>query len=384
VKSSFLSYSAHYLRRRSARTALVSACLSLSMASVFTVYGIAGYLTVQSDRALAYLTQDGSLWLVPPEGITVDRRLGALVVNGYLPDMLVARVVALDKTASVVRITSKRVSIDGVDAVFYADERDSGDSVHFSPTLWAALGPRSRDVPHSLTIQGLSVGMISINGDLPTWSAGGPFTTWNRISERQDVASMMLVRSSSPTSLANAIAQLTHMTIVDNPSELVVRSDHNGSIVLLQGSRSRFDPFSLSTKFAALTLNGDLATVSGWTARGLFLIGILFSISAALIEVEERREEIAVFILYGMRSDFTLLLFVESAVLVCLASVMGFLASLAVLSMTLPAGSLLTVVGPDLGMGCLYAVVLLFVAPLVAAQKVSAIPSASSQKRTLI
>lgn len=363
----------------------MSACLSLSMASVFTVYGIAGYLTVQSNRALAYLTQDGSLWLLPPGGITVDRRLGALVVNGYLPDTLVALVMGLDKTASVVRITSTRVPIHGFEAVFYADERDSGDSVHFSPTLWAALDSHLGNGPHSLVIDELPVGPVSIDGDLPTWSAGGPFSTWSRISRRQNVASMMLIRSSVPTSLANAISESTHMRIVDNPSELVVASDDNaGSIVLLQGSRSRFDPFSLSTKFAALTLNGDLATVSGWTARVLFLIGILFSISAALIEVEERREEIAVFILYGMRSDFTLLLFVESAVLVCIASVIGFSASSAVLSETLPAGGLLSVVGPDLGMGCLYAVVLLFVAPLVAAQKVSAIPSAASQKRTLI
>jgi hypothetical protein len=101
------------------------------------------------------------------------------------------------------------------------------------------------------------------------------------------------------------------------------------------------------------------------------LVGLLLSVTSSLIGIRERRSEIEVFILSGMRGEFTLLLIVESVVLVGLAFFAGTLLAVVSLIWLLPQGFWLHVLGPALGMGCLYTFILVLVAPLVAAHQVA-------------
>jgi hypothetical protein len=114
-----------------------------------------------------------------------------------------------------------------------------------------------------------------------------------------------------------------------------------------------------------------MASILGWTSKIIFLVGLFLSVTSSLIGVRERRSEIEVFIVWGMRTEFTLILIVESVVLVSAAFVGGTLLSIAGLIWLLPHGAWIQVLGPSVGMGCLYTFILVLVAPLMAAHRVA-------------
>src|SRR5438270_2207181 len=109
-----------YFRRYRLRSALTVLGLSMALCSVFIAYAIAAWVDSASSRALTFVIRDGALWVVPKEGVRLDRKLQAIMSPGHLDVEAIRVALATEPTAIVRRMAVGRATLNGVPVVLYA------------------------------------------------------------------------------------------------------------------------------------------------------------------------------------------------------------------------------------------------------------------------
>jgi hypothetical protein len=308
------------------------------------------------------------LWVTPAQGVALNNSLGAITSSGTLADSVAAAAKRIDDKAIVIRVTARQVSVNDLAAVFYSTDRQSGSSVQVSSALKEMIGSQTDHV----LVNGIPAIVSGVDQELPSLSLSGAFSFWNKILEPSDQAGMLFISTIRPRLLGTSLSELTGFRLEDTPNRIGHPSvSGSPTILLLSASLSRFDPFSFETKFSSLSVSSTMSSILGWTSKIIFLIGLLLSVTSSLIGIRERRSEIEVFIVWGMRTEFTLLLLAESVVSVSVAFVSGTLLAIVSLAWLLPHKAWLQVLGASVGMGCLYTFILVLVAPLIAAHQVA-------------
>ena len=361
-------YLHRYFRGHRSRVILAASGISLSLASVCLAYGLAAWTNNASTAALAYATDNASLWVVPKGGLYLNRQVGAIFSRGRFTPAEVASITATQKVKAVVRMAIGVVSIDKIKSVLYATDNASGRYLVASEDLWRRLGSRQRRVD----VAGRPAVISHVDSALPSNSISGSFQTWSAILGEASSPDYVLIRADDPKQVAKSLGRLLGARISDSPESLFGSYAHgHPTVVLLQGTFSRFDPFSFRTEFSAFVMGRALSTVFGWTSRLIFLVGLVLAITSMLISVVERRDEIALFSALGLEVNITSLFIVESIVTISIALAFATLLSTAILRVLNFSGSLLSLLGPAFSMGILYATIASIVPPLVAAQRIA-------------
>ncbi len=363
-----LWYFVSYFRAQRVRTFLTVSGLSLALAAVFIAYGVTGWVDATSSKALSFVIDRASLWVVSAEGIHLDRKLDAIISAGKLSHGVADSIRNTDPTAVLQQVAVGVVRMNGTIVVLYATDDSNGTSLLASPEIWRSLGSGSS----SVVVEGRSAIIAGSDPRLPARAIKGSFAAWASVIHPGSESSWLLIRTERPRLVANAIAQTLHARITDSPDAMTSEPDRRElTVFLLNASLSRFDPFSFRTKFSSLVVNAVMSTIFGWAARCIFLVGLLLAITSSLIGVREKRHEIGLFAALGLQSGVTLLLLFEVAVISAFAVVLGSIIGMVALACTLPKGLWLTVAGPSFVMVSIYATLLLILTPLIAAQEVA-------------
>jgi ABC-type antimicrobial peptide transport system permease subunit len=342
--------------------------VSMSLASVFFAYGLAAWVDARSSKALAYAIDDASLWLTPPGGLRLDRRFGAILPTGQIPTAIVNEVRGEPGVRKIRRVAVQAITLNGVPAILFATDGILSNTVTASPEIWTTIQSR----PTTVTILGKQTQIADVDPNLPDGCLSGAFDLWAPSSGTGQQVGYLQVYADDPKAIANSLGSKFHATVSDSPGNI------GGSVVdgqlmvyLLQGSFSRFDPFSFQTKYSSLILYGTLSTIFGWTARGVFFIGFALSISSALMGVQERRREIALFGALGQQSSLTTLFILEASVMIAFAFIVGALVSTLLLYVLQFLQTPTPIIGAGIVMCAIHAVLLALVTPLIAAQRVA-------------
>ena len=358
-----------YFREQRTRVLLTVSGLSLALASVFVAYGVAAWVDQTSSKALSFVIRGGSLWIIPAEGVRLEPTLGAIVSLGKLPSNVGGIVTAADRAAVVRRIAVGKVRINDMPAVLYATDAQLGSSILVSTEMWQSMGRKSINV----TLQGRSALVVGSDVTLPASAISGSFEIWANSIDETLTPSWILVESARPRLVAEALSTKLGAHITDSPND-IIQADATPrplTAFLLNASLSRFDPFSFRTKFSSLMLSATMSTVFGWVARLVFLVGLGLSITSTVIGVQEKRHEVSLFAALGHQTGFTTLLLAESVIVSALSFAVGSMAATLALSRLVPYQVLGGIIGPSLVMGSTYAILLVIISPLVAAQQVA-------------
>lgn len=361
-------YLRRYFRGHRFRVILATAGISLSLASICLAYGLAAWTDNASTYALAYATDSASLWIVPKGGLYLNRQADAIFSRGRFTAAEAASVAATHGVDVIERFSIGLVPFNDTKAVLFAGDNISGETLVASEDLWHELGDRQARVQ----VAGGTAIVSRADPALPPNSLGGSFQKWAPVLGDSSSPGYLLIRAKNPKQVATSLGHLLDARISDSPAS-VLGSGAQGrpTVLLLQGTLSRFNPFSFRTEFSAFVMGGTLSTVFGWTSRLIFIVGLVLAITSMLISVVERRDEIALFSALGLEVNITILFTVESILTVGIALVVAALLSTVILRILNFSGPLFSLLGPAFAMGILYATIAAIVPPLVAAQRIA-------------
>jgi hypothetical protein len=271
-----------------------------------------------------------SIWVVPARTVRIDRDTGLIVADGRVSESTISKLTDLDPAVSLKRMDVAAVRLGGVKVVAYGDARIIGnDGIRVSPDLWRGVGEH----PARARINDKNIVIAGVNHALPPRAVQMSLTEIRRLTGVTSGASWLFADPSDPKQWATRAAAL-HVNVTSDPSS-VSTAESDAVVYLLQGSFSRFDPFTFRTKFSAVTLNAGMSTLFGYVARAVLLLGVALAIMSAVIGVRERREEVALFSVTGLISSFVLLLGTEACILQVLAFSCGGVIATAILRIVL-------------------------------------------------
>lgn len=350
--------------RRPRRFVLTCLGLAASFAAVFFAYGVSGWADAQSSRALAAVAGDANVWVVAGQMPELDPATGTVQPRAALPAQTVDALLALGGQAALQRGAAVRVKLGDKPAVLYADEREHGAGLAVASDLWRAFGGH----PTNASIGARTVFVASERASLPAGVAVAPFEVGESLESPLPTA-WLTSRQPRPREWCRRAGELPGLAVRDALGDV---PGARGVALLLDGSLSRFDPFSFRTKFSALTLEASMGTVFGLAARAVFLLGVGLAVSSAVMSLWERGPELAVFAVNGLQSSVTVLLLLEALLVNGLATVAGGVIAAVLLGACLPSLAEPAILGHALGIGIAYVVVLVVITTLVPAQLVAA------------
>jgi hypothetical protein len=350
--------------RKPRRFILTCLGLAASFAAVFFAYGISGWVEAQSSRALAAVVGDANVWVVAGAMPHMDAETGAILPRESPVSSAIEGLRRLPEGEGLARVAVGRVLLNDRPVVLYADERERRDGLVVAGDLWRRLGSR----PGSALISGRRVVVEGVRETLPPGVAVTSFAVGESLQEASLTTAWLVGRVSRPVAWGRSVSTLSGVVVRDGPGDV---PGAPAVVQILEGSVSRFDPFSFRTKFSALMLGTSMGTVFGVLARVVFLLGVGLAGSSAGIGLWERRAELAVFAVNGLQSGVTVLFLLDALLLNGLAALLGALLATAMLKACLPSIEDQTILGHMLGIGAAYVPLLIAVSTLIPAQLVA-------------
>lgn len=360
--------------RRPRRFALTVLGLAASLCAVFFAYGISGWVEARSSSALASVLGEATVWVVAGQAPHLDPETGVIVPGAPLTDAPRDALRALPEGHRLQRVAVGRFAVAGRAVILYADERETTDGLIVAPDLWLPTSGAT------LSLGGRTLPLRARRASLPPGVALTSYALGRTLPTGSLTEAWLVGRIDRPVVWGREAARVPGVALRDVPQDVP------GAVAVvhpLEGSLSRFDPFSFRTKFSALTLGASMGSVFGLLARVVFLLGLGLAGASAGIGVQERRAELAVFAVNGLQSGVTLLFLIEAIVVSLLAGLLGALAALLLLRACLPAVTEGAVFGHMLGIGAAYIPLLVVVSTLIPAQIVAVRHPGALARRTV-
>ncbi len=338
-------YSILIVKHSKARVCLTIAGLSIAFAAIVFAYSIASRVDGISSRALLYVIDDSNVWISTGSATGIKPEVGNLVSLEPLERGLVESVMARAQ-GRLYRIATDLVDVNGVRVTLYADEREEalGNAAVISPDLAAAIGRTATDV----TISQTRVPICGIRAGLPGVCIVVPYSLGKNLLANHERVDWLVGRVPNPKVWLQELNLSLNIPVADSPSAFSTTTTARGVAYLLEGSRSRIDPYSFRTKFSAYTYNRSLSTVVGWTARVVLMFGLIFAATSMSVSVKERRSEVAVFCVLGLQSEFTVLLLVEMLLVLLAVVPIGVAVAAGAVALSVPRADLVNCVLPGL------------------------------------
>lgn len=327
-------YLISYARSNLVRLSITLLGAGLSVSGILLAYGLAFSVSESSTAVLRLLFAADNIW-ISSGPIGLDPETGSPVAPGTISQSSIDQLTK--EGFHVRRVRQERFQNHGVVSVVYCDD-----------------------------------GIAS--GERPTARAGTPSVRFLPFHDCDELGqpgkvTWAFVRAAAPVTVSRTIASALDASVTDEPSQLFASTPDTLLVTPLGGGLARFSPFSFSTKFSSLLVANNLSSIFGVTARLVFLLGILLSVSSALIGVDERRAEVATLSLLGLQGDLTMLFLIESALLQSGALLVGYALLFAMLQVLLPDGSSAATVS-TIGVSVAYFFLMLALPALAAGQRV--------------
>src|SRR5690606_29722950 len=124
-------------RRQRLRTALTVGSLTLAVGAVVFVYSLSVAFQSSGSASIERVIGGADIWVVPSNGVSVDRDRGTVVADGELPANLIRRIEALPGVESVETVSGSgagTLRIRAADAEAVGEElADIGLTVSSNP-----------------------------------------------------------------------------------------------------------------------------------------------------------------------------------------------------------------------------------------------------------
>ncbi len=315
-----LQYALLTIYRSRLRVLLTSAGLGIAFGAVVFAYAIAAEIQSLSGVALDYVIRGSTIWVAPSPGPNVDPESQALAQHETLPPDIVEALVTRSQ-GRLWRLTVGIVEVAGHRVVLYSDDREQRgkNGVAISPALTSILLRQTSQI----NVGNQSVRVDETREGLPGFSIVAPYQLGTNLLQSATKVTWLLGNVPEPKQWAFETRKSFPVAVTDSAALGEPPSNEKTVIYLLQGSLSRFDPFTFGTKFSAFMLHTSMSTIFGWTARAVFLFGVILVVTSMSISVRERRAEVAVFSALGLLPEMTLLLFIETLLLLILVIPIG-------------------------------------------------------------
>nr|VFK27817.1 MAG: hypothetical protein BECKLPF1236C_GA0070990_100536 [Candidatus Kentron sp. LPFa] len=377
-----LAYVILSARQQGARVSLTVCGLALSFAAIAYAYGLAGFVDGASTRVLSVVLDDALAWIIPRGGVRVDSETGAILPVGSLSSRLIDEVKHRAAGTEWTRVKARAIEVGGLRGVLYCDERRSErEGLAVSPSN---PGLRQTDAGLNILLGNDYGNVEQLLSELPLQVAIAPLRFCDNSDNGLEAeTAWLLSNSASYTSSGSALEAMHGLEIRSTPVKSK-NPDTLGVLVLIEARGGRFDPYSFRTKFSALVLHESFANAFGWGIRVVFAMGLLLSLSSALIGIAERKNEIAWFVVNGYLPQMTVLLFIEAILLNVSAWTGGAAMAIGLLVWRAPVGADWSfVVGNAIGMGIAFTLLALLISTLVPAQSAAARTPADVVRATI-
>jgi len=319
-----LGYTWRYLSRNIARTTLIVSGLSSAVAAIVFAYGIAGWVEVLSAKSLESIVAGSTLWVVPSRAISIDHDTGLIVTDDFLSEALIQRLSSIDSGTRLRRVVVLRGSLSADRIVIYFADWEK--RIVVSSDLWKAHGSR----PGPAVIAGRHVFIAAEDRTLPQKAVRMPLVAARTTFKVTAPASWLVANPADPIAWSVRASAIRGVVVTDNPA-IRPSKDSIAIVYLTRSHLSRFDPFTFVTKFSALTLNSRMSTLFGSVARVVLILGFALAISSAMLEISERREEVAILSVTGLTSNLVTLFGVEAAIIQTLSFAIGSIVGIVLL-----------------------------------------------------
>lgn len=364
-----LRYALLTIRRSKIRVLLTTGGLGIAFGAVVFAYAVAAEIQSLSSLALDYVIRDATIWIAPSPGPRLDPGAQALAEREALPPEIVEALVRRSQ-GRLKRLTVGIVDVAGHPTVLYADEREQHDrdGVAISPALASILPNPTNQV---------NLGIRSIRIDetreaLAGFTIVAPYKLGTDLLQSPTKVTWLVGNVPEPKQWAFDVRKSFSVAVTDSAALGQPAGEEKKIIIyLLEGSLSRFDPFTFRTKFSAFMLHTSMSTIFGWTARAVFLFGVILVVTSLSISVRERRAEVAVFTALGLQPEMTLLLFAETLLLLALVVPVGACIAAAMAIGFLPRHDLASSLLASLALTVFFLPVTLVVAGLWAGQVIA-------------
>jgi hypothetical protein len=340
------------------RVALTAGGLAVAFSAIVFAYAVASSIEVISKQALEFVIRGANVWISQENGPYLSPESQALVSSSAIPPSAVS---LLRAEARLSRVAIGVTEIKSKEVAIYADERETSlhDGVAISPALALLIDRGTNEV----RIGGYAFHIVEVREALPGYSIVASYE-WGsrRLLKSPGRVDWLVGKVESPKRWLEGLTKTLSLEVRDT-AILADGTQRSGLIAyLVEGSISRFDPFSFRTKFSAYVLHNSMATIFGWVARLVLTFGGILVITSLGMSVRERRAEIAVFAVLGMQAEVTILFLIEALLLLLVAVPLGTVIAALAVSVLMPGSSF----EPNLISGLFLSLFFLPVAAIVA------------------
>ena len=325
----FLSYSFRLLARNRGRTILVVVGVSLSVAAIVFTYGLSAWVDILSSSSLTFALQGASIWVVPANGVEAERNTGLLVSRGVISDETVQELESVDKSVRFWRVETIVTKVADIDVVAYGDDRVAhGTSLVVASDVWQAMQAKGGGM---LRNPGCHIDKVDVQTDLPAHSIEGPRGVVECLFGSESRTEWLVANTKDIASWSRHASEIPRLRVTSEPDASPNMQDVGATVYVVKGSLNRFDPFGFNAKFSAMTINSGLATLFGYEAKLVFILGLILSVTSSVLGVRERREEIAVFSVAGSQWSLFGLFWSEACLVQVACFVLGEAIGLSIL-----------------------------------------------------
>lgn len=347
---------------------------SIALAGLAVAYALASSVDRNASHTIAALVQRSSAWVVPAGGFAISNTTGALHPRRAF-DVATARHVRdavrrLNLRVTAVQVLEVRAAGGGV-AVYYLGSPGRQRIIYDRATITRpSVAFIARELgPVEFVSSELGAAIVLVEGPTVPPKGEGRFAS----------PDWLLIPRDSVDHIREELAHSgVKVRIAYGPDSFARSPDADCVIAILERApTARFSPFSFSTELSAYVVNSVLATRIGLLARAAFLFTLVLTVISARTAVRARRNEIAVFSIFGLEGDLAAVFGIEAALTSSVSLVGGCV--IAVMFLMTIAGMTFVECAGALALAAVFAVILCLVDALTRALACSA----TFQRRSL-
>ncbi len=366
--SQILRYLIRYMLRCWPRLALTAAGLSLAISAVIFAYGVSASVVDASSKGLSFVLNSGTLWIVPGAGVRLSPATGLILPNGFIDDETVKRLTTLDQEAKLEKVIAGETVIMGKSAVIYGSNYyEESDGATASQDFQKIVG----NIPAAVSIGGKELLIARFDSQLPSSTITTSFSKANAIFGLTNNVGWLLCRHTDGVRWVTEASKVEGVRVTDTPDINPEGQRIKAVAYLIEGSLSRFSPFSFHTKFSSLILNRSISTVLGRVSQVIFLLGLAMALTSSLIGIWEKRDEIALFAAKGLVASTTVMFLVEASIIQLASFAIGSIVGLLTLKQLIGQPLHADVLGLTFTIGFIYLSILIATTTLIAANTVA-------------
>lgn len=292
---------------------------SVALAGLAVAYALASSVDRNVSNTIAVLRQRSGAWVVPPNGFVISDATGALrprAAFGAAPARHIRESAHKLNLQIIPLRVVERQTPDGGFAVYYLETQSRQRVSYDRATVKRlALAPVLNELgPVQLVPSNIGAALVLVEGH--------KFTPESE--QRVADPDWFLMARASVDDVREELIRNGVKVHLAYGSEAFAGSEDADCIIAIfeRAPTARFSPFSLSTELSAYVVNTVLGTRIGLLARAAFVFTLALTIMSARTAVRARRNEIAVFSMFGLEGDLAAIFGIEAA-LTSLISLVG-------------------------------------------------------------